>query len=258
MIYKETREEDKMRDISRYTQNYLNDDFEKYQVIYRRKKVLEILGRYSHRRILEIGCGMEPLFNFINEDEYEKYVVVEPSKVFFENANLLAAYRNKVQCINEFFEYSVALREQNFDCIICSGLLHEIENQSEFLKNILLLCDKKTNVHINVPNANSFHRLLAKQMGIIEDVHELSQKNYKYQHNNVFDLQQLEELVQSIGFTVVEQGSYFVKPFTHEQMHRMMKENIIDDRVLDGLYGMEKYLKNFGSEIYVNLRKNSN
>lgn len=245
-----------MRDIIKYTQDYLKDNFEEYQVIYRRKKVLEILKKYKHTRILEIGCGMEPLFKYINEDEYDKYVIVEPSKVFYENAILLATHRNKVQCINEYFKYSEILRKQNFDYIICSGLLHEIENQIDFLKDILSICNKETNVHINVPNANSFHRLLAKEMKLINDIHELSQKNHIYQQNNVFDIQQLEELVQDMGFTVVEKGSYLVKPFTHEQMYRMIKENVIDEKVLDGLYGMERYLKDYGSEIYVNVRAN--
>lgn len=245
-----------MRDIIQYTQDYIKDNFEGYQVTYRRRKVIEVLKKYKHARILEIGCGMEPLFKYINEDEYDKYVVVEPSKVFYENAVQLAMHRHKVQCINDFFQYSEMLRKQNFDYIICAGLLQEIENQDDFLKNILLLCDKKTTVHINVPNANSFHRLLALQMGIIEDVHDLSEKNQMYQQNNVFDMYMLINLVTENGFEVIEQGSLFVKPFTHEQMYRMIKENIIDENVLDGLYGMEKYLKDYGSEIYVNVRVN--
>lgn len=54
-----------MRDINDYTKNYNIASFEDYKVIYRRKKVLEIMQKYKPKRILEIGCGMEPLFNYI-------------------------------------------------------------------------------------------------------------------------------------------------------------------------------------------------
>lgn len=51
-----------MRDIDKYTQEYSKAGFEKYQVAYRRRKLLEIINKYLPQRILEIGCGMEPLF----------------------------------------------------------------------------------------------------------------------------------------------------------------------------------------------------
>jgi len=45
-----------MRDINDYTKNYNIASFEDYKVIYRRKKVLEIMQKYKPKRILEIGC----------------------------------------------------------------------------------------------------------------------------------------------------------------------------------------------------------
>ena len=75
-----------MRDINKYTEEYIKSDFEEYLVAYRRKKVLEVLNMVSHRRILEIGCGMEPLFKYIPEEQFEEYTVVEPSVSFWRNA----------------------------------------------------------------------------------------------------------------------------------------------------------------------------
>ena len=50
-----------MRDIARYTDNYMEIPFEEYQIRYRRKKVIEIVEKYPHDRILEVGCGLRPL-----------------------------------------------------------------------------------------------------------------------------------------------------------------------------------------------------
>ena len=51
-----------MRDIQRYADNYgqikdpANKFETKYQVNYRRKKVLEELKKYPYDKILEVGC----------------------------------------------------------------------------------------------------------------------------------------------------------------------------------------------------------
>lgn len=51
-----------MRNIEDYTHNYLIENFEDYQVKYRKKKLIEILEKYHPQHILEIGCGMIPIF----------------------------------------------------------------------------------------------------------------------------------------------------------------------------------------------------
>ena len=57
-----------MNDIEAYEKFYINDDegFEKYQVLYRRRILIDLFREYNHRNVLEIGCGMEPLFSFLD------------------------------------------------------------------------------------------------------------------------------------------------------------------------------------------------
>ena len=56
-------------------------------------------------------------------------------------------------------------------------------------------------------------------------------------------------------FEVMDKGSCFVKPFTHNQMQVFLEKKMIDKKVLDGLYNMVHDLPLLGSEIYVNCRK---
>ena len=53
-----------MRNIINYQEKYLGEPFEAVQVCYRRKKVIELLEKYKHNNILEIGCGLEPLYKY--------------------------------------------------------------------------------------------------------------------------------------------------------------------------------------------------
>ena len=70
----------------------------------------------------------------------------------------------------------------------------------------------------------------------------------------MFNLDSLEELVGSVGFEVLDKGSYFVKPFTHGQMKSVLDNNIIDVNILNGLNKMIKYMPDLGSEIFVDVR----
>ncbi len=239
-----------MRNIEHYEKDYIADGFEFYQAKYRKKKVLEIVNANPHKSILEIGCGMDPLFNYI--DDFDNYVFFEPGKYFYENAKKLTNDDKRISGYCDDFVADSRTIGIHFDMIICSSLLHELKNPSSMLKDIAFISDDSTIVHINVPNANSFHRILAKEMGLISDVHVFSKQNIKFQQNNVFDKDSLEKIAKDEGFEVIAGGGYFLKSFTHSQMHSIIKQGIINENVLDGLYNITPQIENFASEIYIN------
>ena len=72
----------KDRDIDKYTKQYLNHNFEETMVYYRRKKVLETLKKHQPKNILEVGCGIQSIYDFYTD--YETFTVVEPSDQFCE------------------------------------------------------------------------------------------------------------------------------------------------------------------------------
>ncbi len=240
-----------MRDIKRYGEVYSEPGFEKYQIYYRRKKLLEILSCYSHKCVVEIGVGPEPLFQFF--DDYEQYYFFEPAEKFYQNAMTLLV--GNVCGFNMPFYMEKKVQISKPDFIICSSLLHEVEEPVKMLRDIWETANENTVVHMNVPNANSIHRLLAKESGIIDDVTTLTERNILLQQNGVFDMDSFVRMVEDCGFRIIAKGSYFIKPFTHDQMQRMLDDGIIDERILDGLYNLINYLPDLGSEIYVNAVK---
>lgn len=144
--------------------------------------------------------------------------------------------------------------EKNYDMIICSSLLHEVEDPQSLVYSISKICQEDTIVHINVPNADSVHRLLALEAGILSDNHGFSERNILLQQHNVFDLPALRSLVADAGMKIIDEGSYFIKFFSHEQMIQLIDKEIISENILDGSYGLEKYMPGLGSEIFVDCK----
>lgn len=226
-----------MRDVEKYERDYMVADFEHmYQVKYRRKKVLEVIESLQAHRILEIGCGMSSIANYLAD--FKEYTIVERGEIFLNTAKEDLQGRDSIEFIQGFFEECTEeLRKRQYDFIICSSLLHEIEEPRRLLLGLRDICDKETVVHINVPNQYSLHRLLAYKAGCIKDTGEKSEKNILLQQTSVFHLKTLEELICSTipDVEIMEKGSYFVKPFSHSQMEKMLESGIIDEKVLDGL-----------------------
>ena len=242
-----------MRNISKYEDEYLSTDFEqKYQVYYRRKKVLEILREVSHKRILEIGCGMQSIGAFV--EDFEEFTIVEPGERFADKAINDLQDKEGVRIVKGFLEESIeVLKERTYDLIICSSLLHEVEEPIGMLQAIKHLCNKNTMVHINVPNEFSIHRILAYESGLIESINSKSQRNILLQQNSVFNLKNLEETICKTGkISIYSKGSFFIKPFTHEQMEQCLERGIIDEKILEGFYRLTEYLPEYGSEIFIN------
>ena len=259
------------RDINLYVQDYIHkdNDFENVMVHFRRQKVLEILRHYKAKNILEIGCGCQSIFDFYFD--YEKFFVVEPAEHFCTLISKSKHYNPKITIIKDFLENQITpLQRENFDFIILSSLLHEVQNPFEFLHIVKKLCVKNTILHINVPNNKSFHLLWAYESGLVQQIGNLTSTSVKLQQHSTFDKSSLAKIVKECGFSIVRDevstasslsmgggdgvGSYFIKPFNHKKMMELMNLDILDENLLEGLNKLCKYFPDNGAEIFVNCK----
>ena len=243
-----------VRDIEQYTAEYLSLPFEPIQASYRRRRVLAEVARFHPRHILEVGCGHAPLFTDLPGIDF---TVVEPSTIFAHGARDLALGQGSVRVIQARLEdYSARLADQDlaFDMVILSCLLHEVEDPQALLGAIRRLCRSETVLHVNVPNARSLHRLLAVGMGLIAEPGARSDTQRRMQQRNTYDMASLHAELQQAGFSPIDQGSLFVKPFTHAQMQRLVDNGFCTPAMLDGFDSLTRQLPDLGSEIWVNAK----
>lgn len=250
---------DKHERVAQYERRYLKDyGFEAVMVSARQRLILEILNRVRPRVVLEVGCGIDMLGERAHQAGLtaEQWIVVEPSERFFNAARALKMGTTRTDAVHGFLEDSTdAIRSRCIrppDFIVCSGLLNEIERPEVVLAAAKGLLDPAGILHVNVPNALSLHRRLAKAMGIIRREDQLTARNLFLAQNRVFDFDSLVNLAQQAGFRVVEKGGYFIKPFTHAQMQSL--GSLLSEDVLDGLWQLGREMPELASEIYVNLQ----
>lgn len=233
-----------------FYEEYMNSDFEVTLTKYRKKKMVEILNRYTTSRILEIGCGMEPFF--LSYENFDKMTIVEPASILYNSAQKYCKESKlNVECINDFVENRVEeLYKKKFDFILLVALIHEVEDAQKLVASVRNICHKDTKVLITTNNPKSFHLTLAYESGIIPRLGILTDKAKAFQRHRVFTMEEMKDLAKNNAFEVLEEGSYFIKPFAHSQMKALLDNHIITEDVLDGLDKMITYMPDLGAENY--------
>tara|TARA_B110000908_G_C10247201_1_gene449552 strand:+ start:628 stop:1320 length:693 start_codon:yes stop_codon:yes gene_type:complete len=222
-------------------------EFESILVKYRHQNILMLLSRLTQKfHCLELGIGNDPLIEKVigANVQYASWTVVEPSELFttqFQKNNYPDTF-----IVNDFFP--CPLGSKQFDVIICSGLLHEVENSKNLLQEIFQILKKGGCLLVDVPNARSLHRQLATEMGLIKNCYAASQRNLTLQQNKVFDSFSLEKEVTSCGFSVASKGGYFLKPLDHTNMSLFSS---LDPKIYDGLNEVGKKYPELASEIFI-------
>ena len=238
----------------RYSAQYEAHSFETVLVVIRRQHVLGWLGHYGARRVLEIGCGLEPLF--AHYDGFTSWWIVEPIAEFARHARELAAGDSRVQVFEgRVQDESAALASGQFDFIVVSSLLHEVPDPKGLLDAVRSLCNNGTVVHFNVPNALSFHRLLAVEIGLIDDVSEASEMDRAFGHHTRFERTHFITFLERAGFRVTDSGTYFVKPFSNSQMDAILGTGAFPSSLIEGLDRMTRHMPELGCELFANARK---
>jgi 2-polyprenyl-3-methyl-5-hydroxy-6-metoxy-1,4-benzoquinol methylase len=238
------------RNLQDYSLQYKELPFEPIQIIYRRKKVLEEIAAVSPRTLLEVGCGNLPLFVDLEENLGIKHTIVEPTKQFVENAHASSKHRSDVNIFHGFIEDFSG--KDSFDMVVASCVLHEVLDPKKFLSAIRSVCNHNTILHINVPNANSLHRLLAVAMGLIKSQADQSAtQKLMQQRTEVYDSLSFNAEIVDAGFKIIRSGSLFIKPFTHLQMQYLVDLGFMTREMLDGLNGLIDALPDNGSELWI-------
>jgi SAM-dependent methyltransferase len=242
--------------ICEYEKQYMHDyGFEKVMVWARQKYIEGLIRQLKPATVVEIGCGFDQLFTHVADlSSIKQWTIVEPSDIFSAAAREKLKDDARVDVIQAFVEnVPLETNPSKADLCICAGLLHEVERPDLILQAARKTLSLRGVLHLSVPNAKSFHRQLAVAMGLIPSPYQRSDRNVTLSQYHVFDAGSLRALAEKAGLEATEAGGYFIKPFTHTQMEKVVKT--VGDGMLNGLWHMGIQYPELASEIYLNTRK---
>lgn len=221
--------------------------------------LLRHLLQIKPKRILEVGCGVDLFIDTVAMADigFEQWVVIEPAEIFAEKARARAASEPRLHVVEGYFEDPAVDKAVSdlgpFDVVLLSGLLQEIDDPAQLLRAALVVAAPGAHVLVTTPNALSFHRLLAVEMGLMPTPHSFSPRNIRFRQNKVFDPKSLRRLLEEGGLRNLEFEGYMFKPFTHGQMARVLA--LLPPGVSEGLDRLGQKFPEHGAEIgYVGIK----
>ncbi len=99
-------------------------------------------------------------------------------------------------------------------------------------------------LHIVVPNAQSLHRLIGVHMGFLPAPNAFSERDRKFGHRRVYDMDSLRSHLQQGGWRVETIRGVFLKPLANAQMTQFQPD------LLQAFFEVGKELPRYCAELY--------
>ena len=90
-------------------------------------------------------------------------------------------------------------------------------------------------------NPRSLHRLVALEMGLIDDLHDIAERGERFGTKRLMDAGDMAALGHSAGLREIAREGVFLKPLPNDALEAL------PDEVLDGLEGAVRHLPEHGA-----------
>jgi SAM-dependent methyltransferase len=134
------------------------------------------------------------------------------------------------------------------DHVVACSLLHELDDPVALLARARELLNRGGLVHATLQNPASIHRLVALEMGLIDDLAEVSEAGRRYATRGLWDARGLMEMAWRAGLATVAREGIMLKPLPNGMMEGLPAD------VLDGLERAARHLPDHCAMTYVVLR----
>ncbi len=207
----------------------------RYQVVRQRMK---------GPKVLEVGIGNADETNWLSEDGSFEIVSIDGSQSVLDHAAQKVRYPERVTFIHTYFEEFDS--DIMFDDILITHSLEHVDDPVRILLNFKKFLKPEGRLHITVPNAKSIHRMLGKEMGLLEHEESLNSCDIEVGHQRVYTIELLRDHVSCAGLYVIDYDGIILKPLSDSQMNILLNNEIID-----GLFAVGHRLPELAAEIYL-------
>lgn len=231
-----------MTTVDTYVERYDPDtDFDRWYTV----ATAEAIGRWlgPGQRILELGCATGLMTSMLAGQGRRIWAV-----------DRFAAYLDRARARElpgvEWIEGDVYDDHGTgtVDHVVATDLLHELPDPARFLDRCAAALAPGGLLHLAVPNPDSLHRLVAVEMGLIEDAAVLSETSAALGHVGHLTRGAVLDLLADAGFRPERQEGVMLKPLPNADLARL------PDEVIRGLIGAARHLPEHGAFTLVTAR----
>lgn len=123
-----------------------------------------------------------------------------------------------------------------FDHVLACNLLHEVGDPEALLRRAGALLAPGGHLHLTLQNPHSIHRLVAVEMGLIDDERAISERGARYGTRGMWDADELAAMADRAGLRERERGGVMLKPLPNDMMASLPGD------VLDGFARAARHL----------------
>lgn len=181
---------------------------------------LESLINDNKMNILELGYG-EGITTSRLSQKTLNYTILEGSKYL---SKVINEKHQNIKVITTLFEdYKTDIK---YDKILALHVFEHVDDSISLAKNMKNWLKKDGEIIVIVPNKESIHRRLALNMGLIQKLDSLSERDKLVGHQKVYSLYELKKDFLEAGYEVVEEKGFFLKTLPNSMMLDYSKELI--------------------------------
>lgn len=202
----------------------------------------------KHIRILDIGCGDGSVFRDTS------YQGVHGHDIDVQSLKICETIPNYTKLSNSLKDFPIS----TYDCVCLLGVLEHMNEEDIY--DLMEQIQRARSLYITVPNADSFHRKIGVELGIVSDTLELGKQDLSIGHKRYYNRKSLLDMIYYNPnsylnkFYVERAGTTGFKWDTSLAMEKYVSKMEAIERVAqqEGISGINNYN---GAELFVYFKR---
>jgi SAM-dependent methyltransferase len=186
-------------------------------------------------RVLELGCATGLMTAYL-ADGGARVTGIDRSEAYLDRARARVGDRATLIRAGLAEPGWEDLAGGGFDHVLLCNLVHELPDPVDLLRRAAARLAPHGLVHLSLQNPDSIHRLVAVEMGLIEDVREVSARGDRFGTLGLWGADDLVRLAREADLGVVAWEGVMLKPLPNGMMAELPPE------VLDGFERAARHL----------------
>jgi trans-aconitate methyltransferase len=198
-------------------------------------------------RVAELGCSTG-LMTEVLAGRGAQVEGIEQSSIYLKRAEArnLQGVEWRCQNLDEWVP-----KNESYEHVVAANVLHEVGDPVQVLSRVRSGLVSGGLVHVTLQNPESIHRLAALDMGLIADLHQVSQRGEAYGTRSLWTVDEFIALARDCGLRCLFWRGLALKPFPNIEMERLARE------VLEGLQAVSLRLSGISAMYYVLLARDT-